>query len=117
MATYQSCSYFSKLSPPVSFFIQYTGILNQLGKFDENVRSTLVGIIHSPIPDDVWSQAVLSYSYGGLGLGEATMIAPAAFTASCTMVRYLVVELLPNLPTDDLGESFSKKMVFDFIAQ
>ena len=30
-------------------------ILNQLGKFDENVRSTLAGIIHSPIPDDAWS--------------------------------------------------------------
>ena len=96
-------------------------ILNQLGKFDENVRSTLAaGIIHSPIPDDAWSQAVLSFSYGGLGLGEATKIAPAAFTASCTIVRSLVVELLPNLPTDDFifpGESSSKKMLFDVIAQ
>ena len=95
-------------------------ILNQLGKFDENIRSTLAGIIHSPIPDDAWSQAVLSFSYRGLGLGEATKIAPAAFTASCTMVRSLVVELLPNLPTDDFifpWESSSKKMLFDVIAQ
>ena len=66
-------------------------ILNQLGKFDENVRSTLAGIIHSPIPDSAWFQAVLSFSYRGLELGEATKIAPAAFTASCTMVRSLVV--------------------------
>ena len=74
-------------------------ILNKLGKFDENVRSTLAGIIHSPIPDDAWSQAVLSFSYRGLGLREATKTVPAAFTASCTIVRSLVVELLPNLPT------------------
>ena len=42
------------------------------------------------------------------------------FTASCTMVRSLVVELLPNLPTDDFicpRESSSKKMLFDVIAQ
>ena len=53
-------------------------------------------------------------------MGEATKIAPAAFTASCTMVRSLVVELLPNSPTDDFicsAESSSKKMLFDVIAQ
>ena len=36
------------------------------------------------------------------------------------MVRSLVVELLPNSPTDDFicpGESSSKKMLFDVMAQ
>ena len=83
-------------------------------------HSLELSILHSPIPDDAWSQAVLSFSYGGLGLGEAKKIVPAAFTASLTMVMSLVVQLLTNSPTDDFilqGESSSKKMLFDVIAQ
>ena len=97
-------------------------ILNQLGKFDEmsDPHSLELAILHSPIPDDAWSQAVLSFSYGGLGLGEAKKIAPAAFTESLTTVMSLVVQLLTNSPTDDFilqGKSSSKKMLFDVIAQ
>ena len=48
-------------------------ILNQLGKFDEmsDPHSLELSILHSPIPDDAWSQAVLSFSYGGLGFGRS----------------------------------------------
>ena len=89
-------------------------LASHLTTFDNNVRTTLSGIIHGPIPDAAWSQATLPFSLGGLGLREATRTAPAAFFASCVAAKPLVSILLPDLPMDDLtlpGELPSRSLL------
>ncbi len=57
-----------------------------------SLRSTLSGIVHSPISDAAWTQATLSFSHGGLSLREA-----------CTMTKPLASILLGDiLPLDEL---------------
>ena len=54
-----------------------------LQRFDEGVKACLEHVGGLPLTDRAWQQATLSIRNGGLGLRQAALHSPAAYTAWC----------------------------------
>ena len=72
--------------------------IQQLAKFDSNLRVCLDAIIRCSTSDMSWLQASLPVRQGGLGLREAVRMSSSAFIGSCNSVRSLCSRLLPTTP-------------------
>ena len=72
--------------------------IQQLAKFDSNLRVCLDAIIRCSTSDMSWLQASLPVRQGGLGLREAVRMSSSAFIGNCNSVRSLCSRLLPTAP-------------------
>ena len=85
--------------------VDTTPFLPVLQDFDNITREALVRILGSSVDEQVWLQAKLPVSMGGLGLRAAEDHAPAAYISSLLSSRPLVNQLLAStLHQDDVEE-------------
>ena len=67
-----------------------------LEEFDKCLRDGLTRILNVDLSDDQWLQASLPVRNGGLGIRNATKLAPSAFLASAASTRSLQDAILPQ---------------------
>ena len=79
-----------------------------LTKFDELVRSGVVGITNSSLSESQWVQASLPVKDGGLGIRRVASLASSAFLASAASTHILQEEILTrcNISPDPLVDTF-----------
>jgi len=64
----------------------------ELGRFDEVIRTALSSPLNLDLSATVWSQACLPVRWGGLGVRSAHQLAPSAFLASAAGAATLLTE-------------------------
>ncbi len=70
----------------------------QRAEFDRAIRCSLETIGGGPVPHWSWLKASLPYSCGGLNLRIALRHSPAAFLASTSVTKSLVLQILASPP-------------------
>jgi hypothetical protein len=63
--------------------------MDEYRRFDELMQKSLSHIVGCPVTPDALLQASLPPSLGGLGITSAELIAPAAYVASCLILKPL----------------------------
>ena len=80
-----------------------------LHRYDEEMKSSLEGIINTKLTDDGWKQSSLPVNRGGLGIRSAVDLALPAFIASTHATNMTVLNTLPtdygNEPNHSLAEA------------
>ena len=90
--------------------------IQQLAKFDSNLRVCLDAIIRCSTSDMSWLQASLPVRQWGLGLRGAVRMPSSAFIDSCNSVRSLCSHLLPTTPLLEESVPNSNYLSTDFSA-
>ena len=90
--------------------------IQQLAKFDSNLRVCLDAITRCSTSDMSWLQTSLPVRQGGLGLREVVRMSSSAFIGSCNSVRSLCSRLLPPTPLLEESVSNSNYLSPDFSA-
>ena len=75
-----------------------------LQEYDGVIKHTLKVILNVDLTDDVWRQATLPVSSGGLGVRLATDLALPAFLSSVNGAADLTMKLLPSRLHDVSGD-------------
>ena len=71
-------------------------ISNHLRVFDDSLRSILSDILNVDLAsNNAWLQASLPVRVGGIGVRQATQLAPSAYLASATGCLDLIRQILP----------------------
>ena len=64
-----------------------------LDSYALHLRDALGGILQKPVSDEAWRQATLTAEYGGLGLRDPQLLAPAIFYANVVLSQDLASQL------------------------
>ena len=75
-----------------------------INHFDLNLRSSLSQIMHCTLTDEAWLQATLPLRLGGLGLREASPLAPIAFSSSCALAHSIASRISLDYQVPFIGE-------------
>ncbi len=87
--------------PKVSFILRAcppSHIQRTAAEFDRAIRCTLETIVGGPVSHWSWLKASLRCSHGGLNLRSALRHSPAAFLASTSVTKSLVLQILASPP-------------------
>ena len=76
---------------------------NIINHFDLNLRSSLSQIMHCTLTDEAWLQATLPLRLSGLGLREASPLAPIAFASSCALAHSIASKISPDYQATLIG--------------
>ena len=80
-----------------------------LAKWDETMRVALCCLTNTQLTADLWIQASLPVSKGGLGIRRVTDIALPAYLASVHRSRMLTEQIVPEIEYDPLAEEVAAK--------